>query len=560
MDGEMFDMIHQEHTPKITPDIGNGLACNAMNGVERYIDKIIKSASPGFPEGLEYGWKSKGGLGLERCTPLEEYRWIIDKRNNRSTYELARSDVYMVKLYFTFKGEELAASAHSPAVQKAASAYLWLPYVRDGGIISLRGATYAISPVLARKAISMGLDSMFVALTRTKMIFERRAHHFYGNDDRQTVNVVYSVVHHEQKSNRSKPGQRSVVNGQTTMVHYLLGKYGLTEMFRRFTGAQVMVGNSETINENTHPTDQWVICRSTELKPRTLRVRTYIASDYRIAVPKPDFENDDVKNLIGGVFYIVDHFPQQVDPEFADNEIHWRIMLSQLIKSDDSLGHGKLMEFADAHYASLDEYIDDLSKIHLTEEGVPCDDIYELFFYAIQVLSQVEPWSQERLASMYDKDLMVLRFVLFDVTTDIFKFMYNLRKITRNEVKRKDVVDGLRKFFKPDQIFKLAHKHAEVNGVSSPGDNKIFKITSVLVQQTSTTTGGRNRNKSNLVDDGKYLHASIAEVANFGFLPKSSPDGRGRLNPFFRPGPNFSVQPNADLKPLLDSVQAKIRR
>lgn len=551
MDGKLFSLINEKHTPKINPDIANGLALKAMKGVERYIDKIIRSAAPGFPEGLEYGWPSKGGIGFERCTPWEEYTKTVQRKMNRSTFELARSDLYMVKFFFTFKGNELEER------------YIYLPYVRDAGLIALRGSTYSISPVLADKAISMGLDNMFVALPRAKLTFERKDHHFYADDDRQTVKVVHSQVHNERRgSRRRNGGARPTVFGNTTMTHYLLCKYGLRETFQYFTGSHVEIGTPETINTQNFPPEEWTICGSTKIKPRSLRTKVYRGSDLKVAIRNENFGFLE-RNMIGGLFYIIDHFPEHVKAEYigADGElVMWRILLGRFIWGSDNGSVGKLIEDVNAHFDSLDEYIDEESREMLKGDGVPCDNVYDLFCHAIQVLSSPVVLSGEQVASMYDKNLMILRYALFDLTSAIFKFMYQLKKNTRTEVTEKDITDPMRRILTPELIMKLNHDHGEVNSVSSPGDNKYFKITSNLVQQTSSTGKGKNRAKTNLVDPSGFLHSSIAEVGSYAVLPKSSPDGRSRVNPFLQLTDNFKVVQSPKHKALLDEVQEMIKR
>lgn len=545
MDSALFDIIH-DNTPMINPDIANGLAMKAMDGVERYIDKIIRSASPGFPEGLVYGWASKGGIGYERCTPYEEYNRTVAKKMNRSNFELARSDLYMIKLYFTFKGVELEPR------------YIYLPYVRDGGIISLRGSTYSISPVLADQAISLGLQSMFVILPRAKLTFERKPHHFMADGERQTYEVVYARVHNERRQPR-RNGQRPTVFGNTTMVHYLLCKYGITETFKRYVGADIVVGDSKTLNEKTHPPEDWTICSSTKFKPRSLRTKYYVGSDLRIGIRNEDY-GFIVRNMVAGVFYVVDHFPERVQPEYTDHLLTWRRLLGHLIKGGIVDSEGKLIEYVAAHFDSLDEYIDEEAQDMLKDDGVPCQNLYDLFFHAIKVLSVLEVQSLDRVASMYGKSMMILRYALFDVTSAIFNFMYQLKKNTRTEVTEKDVTDTMRRILTPELIMKLNHDHGEVNSVSSPGDNKHFKITSNLVQQTSSTGKGKSKQRSTLVDPSKFLHPSLAEIGSYGVLPKSSPTGQGKINPFQQLSENYRVMQDPKYQDILQDVAEKTKR
>src|SRR5687768_11868342 len=99
MDRELARLIDAD-TPKINPQIGNGLAVEHMKQCEKYLDDVFKAAAKGFPEGLLY-------LGSERCTPQEEFDENTKIKGNKRVFDVARSDIYMVKYLFSYKGVPL---------------------------------------------------------------------------------------------------------------------------------------------------------------------------------------------------------------------------------------------------------------------------------------------------------------------------------------------------------------------------------------------------------------------------------------------------------------------
>src|SRR5690606_38908663 len=150
---------------------------------------------------------------MERCTPKEEYAETVKKKNSIRRYEIARSDVYMVKCIFTWREEEKIVR------------YLYLPFVQDGGLIYILGALYAISPLLTDNAISAGLNNLFVPLTCTKLTFERTIHHFLLNGERASEYIVWSNIYKRKAESIRNQGRPSL-RAYSTLAHYLFCKYG----------------------------------------------------------------------------------------------------------------------------------------------------------------------------------------------------------------------------------------------------------------------------------------------------------------------------------------------
>lgn len=538
MDKALLDAV-SDKIPKFNEKIMNGLAVEHIKQAVPFVDALFRSASSGFPEGLEY-------MGYKLCSPTEEFNELIKKRNNRSVFDIARNDLFMVKYLFRFRGEDLEPR------------YMYLPYVRDAGILTIRGSTFSISPVLADKAISVGDNRIFIPLEGAKLTFERISHNFYLNGARETVNVVHSKIYNRSAKGKAVGGVPRVT-AKHTLMHYLLCKYGLSEVFRRFANTDIKIGTSIDINEEELDTRKWHICSSTRLKPRGVRSKFYNASDLRIAIKTADY-NVSTSSMIGSFFYIVDHFPERVHPEYVDHIRLWRVLLGHLIFGSDS-GEGRLVDDINIHMESLDEYMDDHSRERLHKSGVPCEDVYDLFVHIIGTLSVMVLQSQNSEATMYDKQLMILRYVMFDINKAIYNFKYAVMRMNKNKITRTEIIGAMRRNLKRDEITKINRQHGEVSSVSSPGDNKYFKITANLVPQTSATGGGRGgKSKSSLVDPSKFLHSSIAEVGSYTNQPKSQPDGRTRINPNTWIDEEGNIVRKEHYIELIDGVQHKIDR
>lgn len=503
--------IVDDDTPKLNPYLANGIACEHLKYAEEYIHDIIKSVSRGFPEGLEY-------LGLKRISPYEEYDETRRKvgKSNRKVFDLAPSHIYMVRLMFRFKGEEVGLHRH-----------IYLPFVGDGGSITLGGSRFNISPVLADKVISVGVSNIFVRLLRDRLTFERLTQHFQINGRRETVQIPWGAIYHKnQKMKSIKP----LVKAECMLAHYLFAKYGFEKTFEMFTNTKPIVGGQE-INANTYNEEEWAICTTNGLAPRGVGRGFWKASNIHIAIRKEEL-TPMVKSLIAGFFYVADHFPSQLKAEWVNDVRHWKILMGQIIFSG-VLHHGKLHDDIDDHIQSLDEYVDNfiiqkLKKLKRLRTEVT--DIWQLFAVVIENYNDWLLNATDEVNTMYDKELSVLYYVLYEITSNIFKLYFKLKAASKKQLTINEVRVAFTATLKPGLIYSIRRGHGEVTTISSSGDNKAFKITSIVTPQSGSTKQNSKKDRTALSDPSKRLHSSVAAIGGYLFLPKSDPSGRARLN------------------------------
>lgn len=556
---EMIDIV----TPNFNQDIVEGMAYREMRRVESHIDKVMRTAAAGFPEGIRY-------VDYRRCTPDEEVREIFDNASkskraskSRTTLELSHSSIYLVKYMFTYRAPGSTIDEALP------DQHLYLPYVKPGGLITLRGSTYTISPTLADNALSVQTNTIFIQMSCGKLTFERRTHNYFRLGDGpydppqgMSVYVVSSQIHNRQDKKGDTPTVK--VGVAHTLVNYLFCKYGVTPTFQIFANADVVIGNSTTITRDEYPSDQWYICTSTRMKPPGMKTNRYESSDMRLAVRKDQW-SPLVHNLIGGFFYMVDFFPSQITPEFADDPRMWKVILGYAIFGEGG-SHGRIIEDVQEHLNSLDRYLNGEIQKELIADGIVVEDIYGFFVNIIETMHQRIAERSVNLSSMYDKKLMVMRFALADINHAIFNLMFKLQKSAKKNLNKLEISKLMRSQLKPDTIIKLNKDHNEVSSVSAPGDNMFFKTTSLLVPQSSASGKrkgkgkGKGKTKSNIADPTKFLHASIAEVGSYTTLPKSDPIGHSRISPFVHMGDDGSIVRNPDLIKILDATQNLIQR
>lgn len=538
MDTKLFDHVFS-HCPQFNRTVVDGVAMEHMKSAEDYIHRSFQFAAKELPNGLVY-------KGSARCTPQEEFAVATAKRNNKGrSFEMTRTDVYMMKYLFSYLGEDLRPF------------YLYLPIVGDGGIIKLMGSTFVISPVLVDPAISVGVDNIFIAL-KMPLTFRRLSHTFVANGQREIAYVPWGNVHNQPKKRGSEAGPRKQAELNATLVHYLFCKYGLSDTFRRFGVSNVVVGTDE-INSDNYPEDEWLICNSTGLKPRGFR-SVYFPTRLKLAIKKSEY-NLTVGSLIGSFFYVVDHFPQGIQAEYIDDKTMWMVLLGH-VALESGISEGKMLLSIQAHMASLDGYIDGMSREWLADAGIHVHDVFEFFQYIIINMPEKLANAGSRVASMYGKKAVVNRYCFSDIIHAINKMVFDFqRKANKNNkvLSKKEVIDTMQKYIKTELIIRLNRNHPEVANVNSSTDNKMFKITTNVVMQTSAVGRQRGKPKVSPHDPSKQLHSSLAEIGSINCLPKSEPTGHSRLNPYLKMRPNGIIDRDPTKVELLDRIQESLQ-
>lgn len=537
MDHQLFDHLYDQ-MPKFNSDVTRGLATVHLRHAPDALASVIRCAAPKFPEGLVF-------LNWRRCTPEEELTQMSPIRKGRRQVELARSDIYLCCFMFKHNGEEIPI-------------YMYMPFSKSAGNMMLMGSTFLMSPVLSGNAISVGQDEIFVQVNRGKMTFKRIYHMFRVNDCGVSVYLVWGNIHNALSAKPVPGSARKLVTAKTTCGHYLFCKYGVTETFKRFAKADVVVGYPDQINETNYPSDRWMICTSTQVKPRSLRSKVWSPSHLAVAVPKDQY-NHTTEMLMGVLFYVADHFPDRVIPRDVDQVNLWRILLGHIIlPAGDS--EAKIFTNINNHMESIDAYIDPMAQMDLAADDIHVDDIYQLFVLIIQSYSERLIDAAGSLASMYDKKLNVLRYVMYELRTAVFMMMFGLQKLAAKKpiLQAADVKKVLETHLKPRLIMRINRGHPEVSSYSCSGDNMFVKGTSRILQQADASNRG-SKSKGMVPDDRMVLDASIANVGSYLQQPKGDPTGRGVINAYVRTDPDGKVLRSPHLQPLLDQVQKHIK-
>lgn len=537
MDPIIFNKVCDDN-PKFNPTVANGIATQQVGGILKEVNRIWKSID--LPDGLEY-------VGCKRTTPKKKFEVMSQGRNGQLVYELTDSSYFMVEFNFEFHGEPLYPK------------YILLPYVNEIGVMNIRGKEFVIHCVLADKTFSVGTNDVFIRFQRARLSFERLQHHYIANNEREDIYLTWSWIHHDARKRFSKRANGGI--GKlvfTTTTNYLFAEFGVTETFKRFAKADVVIGTTD-ITEQTYPADKWVICKTVGVRPVNNKDDYYEFTKLRVAVPKEQYTSL-TKELICGLFYLADNYPDRVLLEELDNTWIWKVILGDIIMPPGN-SEGLMVKAMEDHQQSLYEYVDTMALEEFKKDGYDFENIYDVFVHIMGLMSGSLLENNEQHSSMYNKRFVVLRYLLDDLVYEInTKIMYGLNGLAK---KKGDLdIKDIEKYFnrlKPTVLMGLSNhsKHPEVSVVNSVVDNYLIGITNEIVMQDRAGSKASTK-RINLNDPNKHLDASIAEVASYNLLPKSDPTGRNRVNPFVNLNSRYEVERNPELKDLLDDVQNKI--
>ncbi len=544
MDRFIKDLI-TTNTPLMNKDIMEGLVVKMLPYAEKFLDDVFRAASLSFPSSLTY-------VGYERCTPYEEYKLATkaSSSSNRKIVEISRSDIYCMKYFFEYQWEETINDV-TTLRKEIITRYIHLPFVGEGGSMSISGKKIFLHPVMTDRVISPSGGTIFVRLMRDKIIFKRLYHAVYINNSKTTSSVVYAELYRNSNKNNNKPFKR-LTKASSTMINYLLGKFGFSEFFGRYLGFIPEVGTYSKAVED----DNSFVFRSTNMKPRTYIEKEYMPSNIYIKIPKERMSNL-VKDIITGIFYIIDNFSNIIKVEYFNDPRMWMQCLGYIIFNGNN-STIKIMDGVVEHYNSLDEYVDSVVTKKLAEDGYHCNNFYDLLMLVIENFSTWIIDSDKNINTMYGKELSVLYPIFYPLTRKLFSTAFKLNKASlKKKLSLKEIIEIMNKNFTIGIIYDLSKTDAPKSNVNYPGDNKFFKITSTIIPQATNISSESNVKKKRITENDPInkIHASIVEAGGYLNVTKPHPTGIGKINPYVTLDANNTIIPNPETKEYFEWIQ-----
>ena len=527
--------IMSESFPTMNADVCGGLVRPQLRLCEQYLNNIWKCAAPTLPEGMTC-------LGVHKCTPYEEYKVITKPNTPLRTFELTQSNTYMVKVRFALKdpitGESIELKPR----------YFRLPYVGDGDIFFLKGTQYKVAPVLAPRAFNMERDKAYLRTPRAKITFSNVSTTYTHNGIVKHASACHSPLFiPKEKTNANK-------KHETTLLHYCLAEYGLTEYFKKFHGVDIKVGKAELseLSEN----GEYEVFGSLRRPPAGKRNGQYVPTDIQLAIPSAQY-NKRMDGIFGAFFYITDLHTEIVEIEHLDNPELWLRLLARFIFKDPG-SPNKVMEDMTKHRLAVHSYMDPITQRVLSMEGIKCQDTYELFHHMSMNFNDMDSFNDT--GSMYNQELSSVEFIMYDIVYNIFTVLYELQNLTGDRITAK-LINSIMDYKLRNDKITLLSKNGALSADSIASECKPFNATCNMVSQTKATAKrGKSKYSNEMQDPSNLLHPSQLEVATYLMMSKSEPFGREKTNVFAHfSSPGF-ITANPELVDTVEKFRTAITR
>ena len=570
MDKALFDRIFAR-VPRPTKAIARGLVTTESEQIMHQTEQMFKETTLGFPPGWEY-------MGCTRVTPLEEYRFVSSKsQKTEPTYENAQSYVYLVAYRFAYQGV-----LQDPV-------YQYLPFFDVGNRIKLKGANYLVAPVLADNVLLVvgkpnEGSSLVLKLSMSSSPIQRLTHRYMTDGIPATSDVVYGVLHHGlEKTRRNYMPDVIQRRGVVGLATYLLAVWGFHGLFKQVMGCDIVAINPSEYSPEKYPTDQWVVCHSTMLRPKTLITQNFVAPNVWFLVPRQQFTRT-IEFLLVSMIYTLDHFGDVFDVgSLAQNPIldeqgrpdptqdtllafelqQWRDYMGDLMYPPDETVVTKRKN-VEEHLNSLASNINVFTQAQLKEDGIDVDNFWELMLYLIENFPRLIAVRSNSATSMYHKRIHAMRFLLQQRRISSNRLMYTMRNESKKEngskvFQQKDIRKNFNTYLRYNDILSLPSTSGMVRSLESASSCYYFKMSSALVHQDAVNnrkTQGKKSGASFTISGAMRLDASIAEVGSYNVWSKKNPDGRSRLNLYVQLDQIGQILRNPEFIPLLSKTQA----
>lgn len=526
--------LYRQNLPALNEPIMEGLACKYDNLVIPYLESVAQSAARSYPPELKF-------TRIVPCSPDEEFMELTKPRNNKRTFDLAKSNVYMLKYLSELHGKPLPPQ------------YFSVLYHDRGAEFYIGGTLYHNIPVLSDKVISPGADSVFLRLWRDKITVRRKLHTIVVSGKRENVNFAWATLYRKHSEQKVPVTTRAV----TSLAHYLLAKFGFSGLCLKYLGFVPVVWSEDKDDPTKENPDAWVIIESACISPSGYIGNFYKPTKIKMAIPV-GYWSQKTLAFIAGIYYTLDHFPEYVHVSNMNIRENWMVLLGHILFSGLH-GVPLLLERIGEHLTTIDHYVDTLVISKLKEKGLHIEDFYDLMALVIENFQSFILDAEQSNLSMFGKSLDILYYIYFDITSAFFRINYKITS-KKGVLTEKDVLETYRKFLKPGAIYRVTNGKIMTEAVSDSQDHMYPKGTSRLVEQEARPGADRGKSKRLVVSENQHADVSMAQAGCLHFLSKSDPSPTRHANPFMHLDlGTATIIPNPELAELSAKAELMLK-
>lgn len=210
-------------------------------------------------------------------------------------------------------------------------------------------------------------------------------------------------------------GQMSKKFGETTVLHYLLAKFGFQETLKKFGLSRKDISFATTVDMDDMDHEYFLAqLPETSMSPLYLKVKNEL------------LEDAGCRKLVVNLLYILSYFDlQTIDNVYEPDARIWKIMIGTITSGD--INPLRALSSAQSHFASVDYFVDPITRDRFRTFGVDIDDIYDLLIYVFSYIDDITVNSEPQ--NLYTRRFDISKGILSEAYgKKIFRNMYDLSR------------------------------------------------------------------------------------------------------------------------------------
>ena len=478
-----------------------------------FVDTCCKVAQNINPGAVEY-------TGHEVLKPEDVVRFLIYQGRPKDRIPTVFSELKLVRFNFVHNSHE---------GRRHKEAYQFLPYMHEDYLV-IRGRKLAVHKGISARVFTRDtetetsskkkdktktlIDVLLVNPNRVKIQCKRHIvvtpRSAINGDLYSPVFIITAKAHDKSSTSRKKV--------ESTLVLYLLAKYGLPALMERFDIPQDVLSFTEHV---PHQDSEYDYFEARDME-------TALGPMFYMKVRRADYaERTIVQKVVCETLYLLANFGfQNMDEVFDPGGTIWKTMLGRITSNADN--DFKAFEEAKKHLMSADFFLDPLSQRRYKTFGVDVKDFYELVAYIFEHIDDI-------IVNTVPQDLYNRKI---DITDTLFisayaEMIFGNFYYGRQQSQLKDTVVNRILNFNPFAI-EVAHSR-KPKGEPRDSDVTIYNPTLYGSDWLSAVGVHKVRRGGSAL---QRFHSSMAYVESLTALSGSDSGRTGYINPFVEIDPD----------------------
>lgn len=506
MDSELANSVRQR-IPQYNRYLLKDFMQEQISEAARFIEIAFIEAVKQLSSAITY-------VGMRVIPPEERADMELDYKKG---CPITISELILVEYRFSYNGKIFPIP-------------LYVPYLKND-VIVIEGTNYVIQRSIKEQVFSKTTTGITMKVIRQPIPFYRTSSYriesltdsWFSNES-----VPTTSIHNQGRTNR-----RKMIDA--TIIHYLLCKFGFLGTLARF---------------GLKPDDMMFV---EDIAGDDAEYRYFVAKktkhirqvDLFLKVRKSCLEDPVISKLAANILYTVTAFVKHsIDDIYEATGAVFRIMLGKIIYGA-ATAEIQSKNRIDTHIASLDTYLDPITRDRLLSYKIEVHDIYDVLQYVFKEIDRIFMTTSH--TDLYNTRIDVMEELLVET---IVKTVYNRWYHVETDAKKlndKEVRAQLS--FPRDLVTKLHMSRIVQKNPPAYGDNILVGWLIQKIRQSGLSTSGRI-----IQSPDHRFHTSMAAVETLISFSKSNPGAGGAINPFLEITSNGSVI-RQDYSNEIDSLQ-----